>query len=791
VSVQAQVEGIGTLEFPDGTDPSVVQATVKRVIASRGAPKAPTAPKPQSASLAEDADIGAAAVTGGIASLAGGIVKATGYGREAVETALTGHDPGDASEAAARLEHALTWTPQTERGKAVMADVSKGLKAFEDWSLKQGQQAHDAIRAAGDKAAEVAKGLGAPQSVVDFIDRHKEQVAAAYGAATAAAPTALATVAGGELAKLPGRAIEAPAAAAPLEVAPGAARPPMTAEPGAPATAAAPAPAPLSTTAAPRAAPSTIGEGPLPPQPTINVSATARAQAYVRDRLGLSWDALGSATKAKLERIAADARALDKLNPEAVKRQATLESLRVPIKTTAGKLNRDPAQLLREQGAAATPSGQPIRDIDVQANRDLRRNVEVLIDRLKGVGQSRAGAVRGEKAGEVISGTSKEAPGAVTKLQRQAKARTKAAYEEARKTDPEAKVAADPMYEFVKGEPDVLNPMTQHIGWLRSWLNRAGIEKLGPDGEPIGDRRPISAIELDDLRKLAGERAGGTGDSAHYAGKVLGVIDKMFDEGLPASADKWKAARQAHAAERGEFANQGAIARLVETKGGKFGSDPKTALEDVWKVSVKNASLEDVRTVKRTLLSGRDAATRLEGKRALRTLRASTAQNLLDEITKNVSTNERGDPNITAESINNWVKGIGQDGTLEGGIEKLNVVWGKRATADLLKIREAAQITKTEPTVRNVGSNTFQKILNWMDDTGFGSLVKNVGGGPLVHLAEMGAKQVEKGAAVRTAGETATSAAERAGAQATDAELRRLQRSGVIKTPPTYQGDRQ
>lgn len=34
--IRAEVEGVGTLEFPDGTDPAVIQATVKRVVAGRG-----------------------------------------------------------------------------------------------------------------------------------------------------------------------------------------------------------------------------------------------------------------------------------------------------------------------------------------------------------------------------------------------------------------------------------------------------------------------------------------------------------------------------------------------------------------------------------------------------------------------------------------------------------------------------------------------------------------------------------------------------------------------------------
>jgi hypothetical protein len=46
VTIQAQVAGVGTLEFPDGTDPKVVQQTVKNVIAKRAGGAAPaTAPQ--------------------------------------------------------------------------------------------------------------------------------------------------------------------------------------------------------------------------------------------------------------------------------------------------------------------------------------------------------------------------------------------------------------------------------------------------------------------------------------------------------------------------------------------------------------------------------------------------------------------------------------------------------------------------------------------------------------------------------------------------------------------------
>lgn len=766
MSIQAQVEGVGTLEFPDGTDPSVVQATVKKVIAGKSgggaAPKAPGA----GYSLGEHADVAASLVSGAVAPMVGGIVKATGYAREGVEK-LFGSDPGDANAAAAKLEESLTWSPRTDTGKKVMADVHKGMQAFEDWSDKQGGQAAQAVLAAGTKAAEVAKSFGAPQAVVDFIETHKEQLAAGYGAATKTTINAVPLALGGEAARVPGKIAEVGErlGAAPK---PAATSPPATA-PTAPV---------LETVSAPRGTPSTIGEGPTP-TPSES-TPRARAETYARDKLGVAWDDLAERTRAKLERVATDANGLERLKPEAVKRQAVLEGLKVPIKTTAGKLNRDSSQLLKEQGAAATDAGKSIRDTDVAAERGLRQNVEVLIDRLRGIGKSQApkrSLDDKEGVGAAVAGRETETPGALTRKQQQAKARTQLAYKKARETEPNARVAADPMYEFVRGNPEVLNPAIQHLSWLNGWLKKAGIEKLDEEGKPTGEKRPIKLSELDDLRKKALSIAKGGGDSAHYAGEVISAIDKTFEE-VPDAAKNWKAARDAHKSERSEFANQQAIERLVGTKGGAYGTDPKTALEDVWKVSVKNAKIDEIRQLKRSLLGGPDAATRLQGKQALRELRAETARDLLRTITKKVSTNEAGETNITAESINNWINGI-------GGREKLEVVIGRKATNDLMKIREAAQIVKTEPTVRNVGSNTFQKILNWMDDWVPTDVLKSTIGGP-IKIAEKLYKTGENARIARAAEADATSVAERPGAKAQDKRLEEQLRQR--RPPPTYGG---
>src|SRR5260221_10332744 len=236
----------------------------------------------RSSNALEHADIAASVVTGGVGSLAGGLVKAGGYANQAIAHAL-GHEIGDANQAGDELAAALTWQPKTDRGKAVMADVAKGLQKFEDWTDKQGQLWHDAVRQGGDAAQRYATEHNAPKEVVDFIDRHKEQLAAGVGSAVKTTENAAPMVLGSELVKLPkgiGKAPEAaprvapetPAAAPPVP--PAAPAPaPLTLEPTAPraapgapaAVAPAPAGPPQGAPAGPQRTPHTRPHGRAPP----------------------------------------------------------------------------------------------------------------------------------------------------------------------------------------------------------------------------------------------------------------------------------------------------------------------------------------------------------------------------------------------------------------------------------------------------------------------------------------------------------------------------------------------
>jgi hypothetical protein len=399
------------------------------------------------------------------------------------------------------------------------------------------------------------------------------------------------------------------------------------------------------------------------------------------------------------------------------------------------------------------------------------------------VGKSKATATDKEGVGRAVAGRDAESPGAITLRERQSKANYQRKFAAAEKTDPEATAKSEPLFKFLAE-----NPSVQHTGWLGDWLKKAKVEV--PEGSDIANRE-LKLNELWDLRKRAVREAGNPAN-AHYAGEVIAAVDQIMEEGSPAGAKAWKEAIADFKKHKQEFANTAAVERLVGTKGGRYGTDPKVALENVWKTSIKSATKEEVRQVYRALLRGDTPEARLAGKKALRELKAETARDLLREITKGVSTNEAGGlesgalgrdvaTNITAESINRWINSM-------GGREKLEVILGRKATRELEDIRKAAQIVKTEPTVRNKGSNTFQKILNWIDDVVPLDVVKNFAGGG-VKLAEKLYKGGENARVARAAGEDATSAAEAKGAKAGAARASQIQAEQLKGgLPPTYRG---
>src|SRR5262249_49879203 len=153
---------------------------------------------------------------------------------------------------------------------------------------------------AGRKTAEVTGSPAAGAAVNTALQAAPALVARAFGRRTGA----------------PAAGEGAPPRAPPDLTASGAPRTPPSAAGAAP-----PPPPPPDRTppGCPGAPASDVGGGPVP-RGTAPPTPEGRAQAYART-LGLDWARLGAGTRKALTTIAQDATALDRLNPEAVKRQ--------------------------------------------------------------------------------------------------------------------------------------------------------------------------------------------------------------------------------------------------------------------------------------------------------------------------------------------------------------------------------------------------------------------------------------------------------------------------------------
>lgn len=435
----------------------------------------------------------------------------------------------------------------------------------------------------------------------------------------------------------------------------------------------------------------------------------ALAREFVSSRTMLDWDSLGAAFKQRLTDIAKKSGDLSKLDPKAVERQAHLESLPVPVKTTRGKLTRDAAELRNEANVAATAAGKPIRDIDVQSNRDLQKNLEVLKGKVQGTGSTAGKAASAEQTGLSVQDQALR-PKALL-----AKKNIDTLYDKARAAgEMQGPVDAKPILDFIKGSVD-----PDEYAYATKFLK----------GKGAGEK-PITLDELEKLRQDAVAKASAGGSEGHYAGQLIKTIDAA-EEG--AGGQAFKAARKARKDYATEFEEPGAIDRLVSNKSR---TDRATALEDTWRQVVKGGSLEDLDKVKRTLLTGGDAKTRTAGRVAWRDIKAETVDRILADATKGSATNEAGERVLSPASLEKAINGIGR--------QKLESILGKSNTDQIYKILEAVKMVRTDPSIRNAGSSTVQNLLT--------ALEKAIPGGKYVGGAARAVKSMgEAPAAARRA----------------------------------------
>jgi hypothetical protein len=443
------------------------------------------------------------------------------------------------------------------------------------------------------------------------------------------------------------------------------------------------------------------------------VSEEARAEQYVTGTLKLDWSSIPRDSKASLIRIARDSKNLEKLDPEAVKRQIQLQSLQVPVPATRGVLTRDPVQLRNESNVAATDAGRSIRDTHLDANQALLDNLEVLKGR---VANKTGGAQTPEQVG--LSVQDQALRQKLTLKKKEVSEKYKAAEDAG---ELQGKVSPARLLGTIRDSVDKTN-----YTWVDSWMKANNVVSKTDSGATV--TRKLTLAEMESLRQEAVSKAANGGSDAFHAGKIIRAIDETTEG---AGGKLYKEARKARKEQALEFEETGAVARLVDNKSR---TDRSVALEDTWRKTVIGGSIQDLRNVKRSLLTGGNSSTRNAGKVAWRDIKAQTIEHIQNEATKGVALNERGTPNVTPAAMKRAIDSIGP--------EKLNEIFGAGTAARLDQILEATRTVKTVPPAIHQGSSTVGNVLAFLE-RGLGKVpvVGDVGAGAIkagVKLKEMG-----------------------------------------------------
>lgn len=397
------------------------------------------------------------------------------------------------------------------------------------------------------------------------------------------------------------------------------------------------------------------------------------AEAYVNTRTALDWNSLSTAFKDKLTTIAQKATDLDKLDPDAVARQARLDKLQIPA--TRGTIERSLPQLTTEENLTKSDAGAPIRDITATQDQRLHELVSQLRD-------PTAPSTR-QGVGTAVQSA------ANSKFELHNRA-VSAAYKSAEQAGETAQLA--------------------DIEPLRQWLNKpanarnAGFLKSAIKDYVPEDGQGISINDLENIRKEAvAKTLGPPSTDGHYAGQAIGVIDDILDN---SGGDKYQAARKLYKAGKVEFDRQKLMRDMVTDKPGT--TDRATAIEDTFDRVIRSGSKEQLVQFKNSLTTGGDSGTRMAGVNAWKALQAATVDHLRSAAAgKRAIPGEKGQLQFNSTFLD-ALHELDADG-------KLETIFGVQKAKQVREIAQAVRDVRTKPAGRIAGSDTAGRIINMLE----------------------------------------------------------------------------
>jgi len=365
--------------------------------------------------------------------------------------------------------------------------------------------------------------------------------------------------------------------------------------------------------------------------------------------------------------------------------------LPVPLRMTPGQITRDTAALRREQELAKQEVGKPIRELYMDNNQRILQNIGEFLD------ETGAQASSLRATGKVVD---------KVLVDRVNKAKTEIgdAYKKAQEAgELDQSVDVTPLKTWLSGyETEIKTGNSPILANLK-----AKLDALSPEGQPL------TVKQIEDLRKASNRISKSNPVNQAFMPEIGKELDAIT-EGL-SGFDEYRKARRLHDNYATEFKNVAVINDLLSKKPGK--NDRRVAFEDVFNRSIIQGSLDDVRNVRNTLTK---PAAGEEGKQAWKELQGATLKYIRDELTKGVTTNERGETAIAAAQFNQAMR------TLD---DKLDFLFPRGGSEKLRTLMDASKDVLTLPPGAANTSGTASALIAMMDVviSGLGGIPAPVG----------------------------------------------------------------
>lgn len=367
----------------------------------------------------------------------------------------------------------------------------------------------------------------------------------------------------------------------------------------------------------------------------------------------------------------------------ATQRRMAAQDLPVPLDITEGMATRDFAQQRFEKETAKDPVlGAPLRERVQELNSGILRNFDAMVDLtgaespdLRTTGTVVTQALRDQLAKD--------------------KTKVRVAYKAAEKAgDMEAPVTLSGFVDHLnENAPDAA--VAPLLDAAKKRALQLGIATEGADGVLVA--QPVTLKTAETARRAISNATGFDPTNVYHSTLLKQSIDSATD-GL--GGNLYRAARAERARLAENYQNHAAISDLIGTKRGT--GDRQVAVEDVFRRSILNGSVDDIRQVRRVLQRSGE-----QGSQAWRELQGQTLKSIKEQALGSAR-DAAGNATISAHALNKAVTTLDSTG-------KLDFIFGKKGAETIRTLNDVVNSIRTSPEGAVNTSNTASVLAGLVD----------------------------------------------------------------------------